>query len=83
MPLEKDNAAHRGISNNLDAKYGGGTMYEKLVRPVMHGVYHTARGIGSGNTQEFARAKDQFSKVGTGQQRSDYLKAHQEAATKK
>ena len=31
----------------------------------------------SWNKAEFARSKDQFSKVGTGQQKTDYLKAHE------
>ena len=39
-------------------------MYDKYVRPVVHGVYHAARGIKSGNRAEWDRAKDQFSKVG-------------------
>ncbi|KAL5254365.1 hypothetical protein ACHWQZ_G013973 [Mnemiopsis leidyi] len=72
--LEKDNPSHRSLSDKLDKKHGGKPLYEKFVRPVVHGVYHAARGIKSGNGAEWDRAKDQFSKVGSGQQRTDYLK---------
>jgi hypothetical protein len=82
MSLDKDNKGHRDISNKMDATFGGGVIYEKVVRPVVHGTYHAARGLSSGNGAEFARAKDQFSKVGTGEQRTEYLKAHQDAQKK-
>ena len=61
--LEKDNAVHRGYSDDLDENYGGGTIYEAFVRPVGHGAYHAARAVVSGNSAEWDRAKDQFSKV--------------------
>ena len=76
--LDKDNPQHRGWSNKLDNKFGGGPIYEKAVRPVIHGGYHAGRYVSSRNPEEWARSKDQFSKVGTGQQRTDYLKAHRE-----
>ena len=82
MSLDKDNKAHRNISDKMDATCGGGTIYEKAARPLVHGAYHAARGAYSGNDAEFARAKDQFSKVGTGEQRTEYLKAHQEGQKK-
>ncbi|CAB9504301.1 expressed unknown protein [Seminavis robusta] len=73
MPLEKDNPSHRNLSDKLDGKYGGGSIYEKVTRPIVHGVYHTARCVSSGNSAELARAKDQFSAVGKGQPRTEYL----------
>ena len=79
MLLEKDNTSHHGFSNKLDDKLGGGPIYEKFTRPIVHGVYHAARSIDSGNDAEWARAKDQFSAVGKGQPRTEYLKAHKEA----
>ena len=78
--LEPDIKPLRGFSDRLDNSFGGGPIYEKAVRPVIHGVYHAGRGFESGNAAEIARAKDQFSKIGTGEQRPEYLKAHQEAA---
>ena len=82
MPLEKDNAKHRSMSNNMDNKHSGKGWYDKGVRPVIHGAYHAGRCVTSGNQAECARAKDQFSKVGSGQQRTDYLKAHGNAGKK-
>lgn len=82
MSLEKDNPKHRNFSNNLDAKFSGKALYDKAVRPIMHGVYHAGRSATSLNSAEWARAKDQFCTVGTGQSQTDYLKAHQEAAKK-
>lgn len=80
MPLDKDNSSHRGFSNNLDAKYGGNPLYDKVARPVIHGTYHAGRYVGNGlNPEELARSKDQFCTFGTGQSQSDYLKAHREA----
>ena len=67
MPLDKDNASHRSLSDKLDAvprtpmEQAG---YETLTRPIIHGVYHAGRYLtGGGNPEEWARAKDQFSKV--------------------
>merc|ERR1712112_626796 len=80
MPLEKDNPGHRNVSNNLDNKYKDSAVWNKVVRPVVHGTYHTGRAVTSGNTEEWARAKDQFSKVGTGQTQTEYLKQHREEA---
>ena len=94
MSLEKDNKSHRGMSDNLDKAYGAmskskcpyqvyrGAVYEKVTRPVIHGAYHGARHIKTGNPAELARAKDQFSKIGTGQSQADYLKQHREEAKK-
>ena len=31
MPLEKDNPSHRSFSDSLDATFGGGFTYKKLV----------------------------------------------------
>lgn len=76
MPLDKDNKSHRDFSVKLDDKYSGGATYDKFVRPVIHGTYHAGRFINSGNPEEWARSKDQFSKVGTGQQRTEYLAEH-------
>ena len=79
--LEPDIKPLRGFSDRLDNSFGGGPIYEKAVRPVIHGVYHAGRGLESGNAAEIARAKDQFSKIGTGEQRTEYLKAHRESTT--
>lgn len=79
MPLDKDNASHRGLSNDLDKKYCGQGWYDKAVRPVIHGTYHTGRFVNSGNAEEWARAKDQYSKIGSGQTQTEYLKAHRES----
>lgn len=76
LGLDKDNPSHRNLSNQLDAKCGDSGVYNKIVRPVVHGTYHAARFVNSGNPEELARAKDQISKFGTGQQHTDYLKAH-------
>lgn len=75
MPLDKDNQSHRNASNNLDAAFAYGNpnsgwrwtgvpqVYSGVARPIIHGVYHASRGASSGNPEEWARAKDQFSKV--------------------
>ena len=75
MPLDKDNQSHRNASNNLDAAFaydnpnsawrwtGVPQVYSGVARPIIHGVYHASRGASSGNPEEWARAKDQFSKV--------------------
>ena len=76
MPLDKDNAGHRDLSNQLDAKFCGNGFYDKVARPIIHGAYHTGRYVRSSNPEELARAKDQFSKFGTGQSQTEYLKAH-------
>ena len=75
--LEKDNKAHRSFSNKLDRKFCGQGWYDKAARPIIHGVYHTGRAIRANNDAEWARAKDQFSKIGTGQSQTDYLKQYQ------
>lgn len=82
MPIDKDNPKHRGVSNNLDSKYGGKAWYDCAARPIIHGTYHAGRYINSGNEEEWARAKDQFSKVGTGQTQTEYLKAHRDTQAK-
>ena len=64
MPLDKDNQSHRQTSDNWDARFGGSSWYTHAARPVIHGVYHAGRFVtGGGNPEEWARAKDQFSKV--------------------
>lgn len=83
MPLDKDNASHRNFSNNLDAAHGGKAWYDLAARPVIHGTYHAGRFCNSGNAEEWARAKDQFSAVGSGQTQAEYLKVHREAEAKK
>jgi len=76
--LERDNPQHRGWSNNLDNKFGGEKWYDNYARPIVHGAYHAGRAAGSLNGAEWARAKDQFSAVGEGQPRSEYLKAYRD-----
>lgn len=80
--MDKDNSNHRDMSNNLDKKYCGQSWYDKAARPIIHGTYHTGRYLNSGNAEELARAKDQFSCVGTGQTQTEYLKAHRDAQKK-
>merc|ERR1712227_953935 len=92
MPLDNDNKSHRSFSNSLDSAFaydnpdsrwrwtGVPQVYSGVARPVIHGVYHTARNINSGNPEEWARAKDQFSKFGTGETQTEYLKKHREDA---
>ena len=64
MPLDKDNPNHRKTSEDLDARFGDSAVYTKAVRPVVHGVYHAGRYVFNGrNPEEWARSKDQFSKV--------------------
>ena len=67
MPLDKDNASHRSFSDKLDAMSRSPidqAIYEGVQRPIIHGVYHAGRFVtGGGNPEEWARAKDQFSKV--------------------
>lgn len=82
MPLDKDNSGHRAMSNNLDTKFSGQGWYDKAARPVIHGTYHAGRFVGSGNPEEWARAKDQFCCVGSGQSQTEYLKAHRDAQKK-
>lgn len=74
--LDPDNPSHRGFSDKLDNKFSDSTVYNNFARPVIHGTYHTGRFLNSGNTEEWARAKDQFSKVGTGQQQTEYLEIY-------
>lgn len=64
------------MSDKLDQKFKNNPLYEKFARPAIHGAYHAGRYVKRGNPEEWARAKDQLSKVGTGQQRTDYLNAH-------
>lgn len=79
MPLDKDNPSHRDSSDKFDAKFSGNAAYDKVVRPIVHGAYHAGRyATGGRNPEEKARAMDQFSKVGTGQTQTEYLKAHRE-----
>lgn len=75
--LDPDNKSHRGFSDRLDQRFNGNRAYENFARPVIHGAYHGGRYVFNGrNPEELARSKDQFSKFGTGQQRTDYLQAH-------
>lgn len=74
--LDPDNKSHRGFSNSLDRRFGNNRLYNNFARPVVHGAYHAGRFVNSRNPEEWARSKDQFSKFGTGQQQSDYLRAH-------
>jgi len=74
--LERDNPSHRGWSNTLDNKFEDSKFDQEYARPSIHGTYHAGRYLGSGNSAEWARAKDQFSKIGTGEQRTDYLRQH-------
>lgn len=77
--LDPDNKSHRGLSNRLDTMFNGNPVYERIARPVIHGTYHAGRYVVNGrNPEEWARAKDQYSKFGTGQQRTDYLRAHRQ-----
>ncbi|XP_055321019.1 uncharacterized protein LOC129577636 [Sitodiplosis mosellana] len=78
MPLDKDNAGHRDFSNRLDAKFTGNSFYDKAARPIIHGAYHAGRYVRSSNPEEMARAKDQFSKFGTGQSQTEYLAVYRE-----
>lgn len=78
MPLDKDNAGHRNLSDQLDAKFGGKSFYDKVERPIIHGAYHAGRYVRSSNPEEWARAKDQFGKFGTGQSQTEYLQKHRE-----
>lgn len=82
MPLDRDNMGHRNFSNNLDSAHTGKAWYDLAARPIVHGAYHAGRFVNSGNPEEWARAKDQFSKFGTGQTQTEYLKAHREAEAK-
>ena len=64
MPLDKDNPGHRNFSDKMDAANKNRTVYNKIERPIIHGVYHAGRYAFNGrNPEEWARAKDQFSKV--------------------
>ena len=67
MPLDKDNKSHRAFSDKLDAiprTPKEQEVYKRFDRPIIHGVYHAGRFVtGGGNPEEWARAKDQFSKV--------------------
>lgn len=75
--LDPDNQTHRGWSDSLDQKFGDNKAYTHVARPVVHGTYHVGRFVtGGGNQEEWARAKDQYSKIGSGQQQTEYLKAH-------
>lgn len=77
--LDPDNASHRSFSNNLDERFKDSGAYNRFARPVIHGTYHAGRfAFNGGNQEEWARAKDQFSKFGTGQQQTEYLKAHRQ-----
>lgn len=86
MPLPKDNPIDRGRSDKWDAEHGGKWWYEKAARPVVHGVYHAARGAGliedTPNYEDLVRAKDVFSAIGTGQTQTEYLKIYREEQKK-
>lgn len=75
--LDPDNESDRGLSDKLDGMFEGNPGYERFDRPLIHGTYHAARYLFNGqNPEEWARAKDQYSKFGTGQQRTEYLEAY-------
>lgn len=76
LDLDPDNPDHRRISNELDAEYRGEEWYDKVMRPIIHGTYHTGRFMNSGNKEEWSRAKDQYSKFGTGQTNSEYWRGN-------
>lgn len=76
--LDPDNKSHRSMSDKLDSALKNNPLWEKVARPAIHGAYHAGRFVKGGNPEELARAKDQLSKVGTGQQQTDYLKAHRQ-----
>lgn len=76
LDLDPDNPEHRKISDDLDAKYIGEEWYDKVFRPIIHGTYHTGRFVNSGNKDEWSRAKDQYSKFGTGQTNFEYYKEY-------
>jgi|ERR1711971_110881 len=76
MPLEKDNPKDRDMSNKLDEKFKDSNVWNKGVRLAVHGVYHAGRFVTSKNPEEWARAKDQLGKIGTGQSQTDYLAQH-------
>lgn len=82
MPLDKDNVSHRDFSSYLDSKYSGKAWYDNAARSIIHGTYHAGRYSISKNGEELARAKDQFSKFGSGQTQTEYLKAHRESQAK-
>ena len=64
MPLDKDNPGHRNFSDKLDAANKDSEVYNKVTRPIIHGAYHFGRyAFNGGNPEEWARSKDQFSKV--------------------
>ena len=68
MPLDKENKSHRDKSNKLDAFFSNRTsveqeVWKRFARPPIHGVYHAKNYVKGGNPEEWARAKDQFSKV--------------------
>ena len=67
MPLDKDNKSHRAFSDKLDAiprTPMEQEVYKRFDRPIIHGLYHAGRyATGGGNPEEWAQAKDQFSKV--------------------
>lgn len=65
---------HRSLSDKLDRAFKGNRGYERFDRPLNHGTYHAGRYLGNGKTpEEWARAKDQYSKFGTGQQHTDLV----------
>lgn len=76
MPLEKDDPDDRARSDRWDEKYGGNPLYDKAARPIIHSVYHAGRAVKYDNPEEWAQAKDQLSKFGTGQSQTEYLQAH-------
>ena len=69
MPLDEDNQSHQQTSNNWDNNCSLKSLDDKAAQPIVHGSYHAGRYVNSGNSEEWARAKNQFSKVGSGQSR--------------
>lgn len=84
MPLDPDNKSHRAIDKVLDEKFSGGPIYDCVTRPIIHSTYHAGRFVfNGGNPEEWARAKDQLSKLGTGQTQTEYLETHRQEMKQK
>lgn len=78
--MQEDNPRHRALSDRLDDELTGNRFYDRAIRPIIHGSYHAARFFGyqaqqSNDPEEWARSKDQFSKIGSGQAQTHYLSA--------
>lgn len=76
--LDPDNQSHRSLSNRLDEAFTGNKAYDNYARPYVHGKYHEHRFKESGNVEEWARAMDQYSKIGDGQQKTNFLNRYRQ-----